>query len=262
MFLEGPLRKMPTAAGEPVRYWLPLGEDRVELTALLGQPLRLRFLGRITCIACGRNTKKSFAQGHCFPCMRKLPQTDSCMVRPETCHFAKGTCRDEAWGREHCFQPHTVYLANSSGLKVGITRGEDPVTRWIDQGASQGLAIRQVEDRLEAGRVEVTLKDHVHDKTNWRAMLRGEPEPVDLRAARDQLLAEADIPGTPLPAAEVTHLRYPVLRYPDKVRSHNFERDETLAGVLHGIKGQYLMVGERVLNVRNWAGHHVELALE
>lgn len=247
---------LPTPS-EPIQYELKVGDAQVPLNALLGQEIGLTFLDKITCIECGRITNKSFAQGHCFPCMRKLPQTDTCMVRPETCHLAAGTCRDEAWGREHCDRPHTVYLANSSGLKVGITRGLDPIPRWIDQGAYQGLAIRTVENRLESGRLEVMLKEHVNDKTNWRAMLRGDPEAVDLPAARERLLSDG-LPGIPVSQAEVVTLTYPVNQYPDKVRSHNFTKVAKLEGTLHGIKGQYLMVGEHVINVRSNAGYHVQ----
>jgi len=257
---------MATTFAEPVRYELPVGEASLPLNPLLGKRLRLRFLARISCIACGRATKKSFNQGYCFPCMRSLPETDACMVRPETCHFAEGTCRDAEWGRTHCIRPHTVYLANSSGLKVGITRGEDPRGRWIDQGARQGLGIRLVDDRLQAGLVEVALKGYVNDRTNWRAMLKGEPEAVDLPAARERLLEQfaAGHPGQVLSGAgleggEVVELHYPVLAYPQKIRSHNFDKEPLLEGVLQGIKGQYLIVDQTVINVRKFAGYHVAL---
>ncbi len=223
MTITGSIRKMRSTLASPVSYELPVGDEAVPMNERLGQTLRLEFQGAISCVACGRSIKKSFSQGYCYPCFRDLPETDGCIVKPETCHFAKGTCRDASWGETHCMRPHTVYLANSSGLKVGITRGLDPTSRWIDQGASAGLAIRQVATRLESGLVEIALKEFVSDKTDWRRMLRGAPDPLDLPAQRDLLLGrfEEEHPGEsllgiPFPEAQPLAIEYPVLEYPEK----------------------------------------------
>src|SRR5690606_38712899 len=99
-----------------------------------------------------------------------------------------GTCREPLWAELNCHQPHVVYLANSSGLKVGITRGTQVPTRWVDQGAVQALPIIGVQTRLQSGLVETLLKQHVADRTNWRAMLKGGIAEIDLPAERDRLL--------------------------------------------------------------------------
>ena len=130
--VSGHLRKMVTQLDEPVRYQLPLDDERIDLNALLGMPIRLACTGEIHCQHCGRKTRKSFNQGFCYPCFTRLPQCDTCIVKPEKCHFHEGTCRDPSWGERHCFRSHVVYLANSSGLKVGITRGAQVPTRWMD----------------------------------------------------------------------------------------------------------------------------------
>lgn len=266
MTLTGSIRKMQTRLAAPVSYTLPLGDATLPMNDRLGEPIRIRFTGEISCIACGRAIKRTFVGGYCFPCSRSHPAADNCMVRPETCHFALGTCRDPAWGEAQCMQPHTVYLANASSLKVGITRGIEPIGRWIDQGASQGLAIWRVANRLESGRVEVALKQYVGDRTNWRRMLKGPPEPVALAERRDEILArhavehpEQPLSGEALPAAEAVSIVYPVLSYPEKVRAHDFGKEPLLEGTLVGVKGQYLILDTAVLNVRKFAGYHLEV---
>jgi len=267
MILSGPIRKLDTRFDNPVSYALPVGTEIVPMNERIGRALRLEFSGAISCVACGRSIKKSFAQGYCFPCFRSLPETDGCIVRPETCHFAKGTCRDPAWGELNCMRPHTVYLANSSGVKIGITRGLDPIGRWIDQGAAEGIAIRTAASRLESGLIEVALKNYVSDKTDWRKMLRGVPEPVDLAQERDRLVnrfreehPEEPLPGQPLPSAQQLTITYPVLTYPQKILSHNFDKKAVLEGTLLGIKGQYLIFDTAVVNLRTYAGYHLTLA--
>ena len=273
MSVTGNLRKMAAEPGEPVQYTLRLvsGDDEqgIALNPLIGQKVQLRHTGAIHCIACGRKTKKSFQQGYCFPCMRSLAECDGCIVRPETCHFDEGTCRDEHWAQGHCFQSHYVYLANSSGVKVGITRGNQIPTRWIDQGASQALPIFKVANRYQSGLLEVILKQHVSDRTDWRRMLKGQAEPVDLAARRDELLSvcseeisalaqrfEGDIEA--LADESVVEIDFPVERYPDKVKSFNFDKAAEVEGVLQGIKGQYLILDEGVINLRKFGGYEVE----
>ena len=187
--VEGTLRKMRTRAGPCVEYVLPVGDVLIDLNLLLGQTVRLDFGGRIFCVACGRQTNRSFNRGYCYPCFQGLAQCDLCIVKPELCHYDRGTCREPAWGETHCMQPHYVYLANSSGVKVGITRRTQIPTRWMDQGATQALLIAYVPSRHRAGLVEVLLKRHVSDRTDWRRMLKGVPEPADLVARRAALFA-------------------------------------------------------------------------
>ena len=53
-------------------------------------------------------------------------------------------------------------------------------TRWIDQGATQALPILRVATRQQSGFVEDLLRSQVADKTNWRALLKGDAEVLDL----------------------------------------------------------------------------------
>lgn len=267
--ITGNLRKMHVELSTPVAYAIALGDECLSLNEALGTGIRLEFEGEIHCTACGRKTAKSFNQGYCFPCSQRLAQCDICIVRPEKCHYAEGTCREPAWGDAHCNQPHHVYLANSSGLKVGITRETQVPTRWIDQGASQALSVFRVRSRYQSGRLEVLLKRHVADRSDWRRMLKGEPEPVDLPARRDSLLAECRdelaLLRQELGAGAMTDfeggtpvsLQYPVLAYPSKVRSLSFDKTPRIEGVLQGIKGQYLILDGGVLNIRKFAGYRV-----
>ena len=153
--MQGTLRKLKSSLTEPVQYHLPVGDNLVDLNALIGKELTLTFSGTILCSNCGKKTKKSYSQGHCFVCMRKLASCDMCIMKPETCHYDKGTCREPQWGEENCMIPHYVYLANTSGLKVGITRHTQIPTRWVDQGATQALPIFKVQTRLQSGLVEL-----------------------------------------------------------------------------------------------------------
>lgn len=265
----GNLRKMRTELTTPVNYSLVLNEDAVSLNPVIGQELQLTFTGTINCIHCGRNTKKSFNQGYCYPCFTRLAQCDSCIVKPEKCHYGQGTCREPEWGEANCFQPHYVYLANSSGLKVGITRHNQIPTRWIDQGAVAALPVMRVTSRQISGLMEVAFKDYVADKTSWQKMLKGVIEPVDMAARRDELLEQirpamgelrerfgADALEL-LPDAEVVEIEYPVLTYPVKVKSFNFDKDPVVQGTLQGIKGQYLIFDNGVINLRKFGGYEV-----
>ncbi|WP_183385098.1 DUF2797 domain-containing protein [Halomonas stenophila] len=266
--LQGCLTKMAVEPGSPARYTLRAGEARLDLNARLGQSLRLTWTGAIACTHCGRATRKSFGQGHCYPCFKTLAQCDTCIMKPELCHFFQGTCREPDWGERHCFQPHVVYLANASGLKVGITRATQVPTRWLDQGAVQALPILEVDSRQQSGFVEVLFKEQVSDRTNWRAMLKGEAEALDLAAERDRLL-DALAGGLAnlrerfgddairLLDAPPRAFEYPVLEHPRKVVSHNFDKSPEVAGTLLGIKGQYLILDSGVINLRKFTGYEV-----
>lgn len=267
----GTVSKLKSELQAPVQYGLPLGDGVLALNPLLDQSLQLRYTGRIFCVHCGRKTNKSFDQGYCFPCFRSLAQCDTCIVKPEQCHFDKGTCREPDWAQQFCFRSHTVYLANSSGVKVGITRDNQVPTRWIDQGAIQALPIFNVGTRYHSGLVEITLGKYVADKTQWQAMLKNQVVELDLKAERDRLLEKcrleldmlADSLGadaiTPLDA-EVVNIEYPVLQYPTKVSSFNLDKNPVIEGKLLGIKGQYLIFDSGVINMRKYSGYEIEAA--
>ena len=268
MKILGHLQKMQSRLESPVAYFLPLDDHLEAMNQHIGNTIQLRATGNIHCIACGRKTNKSYSQGHCFPCMKSLPQCDMCIMKPETCHYDQGTCRDAAWGEAHCMQPHHVYLANSSGIKVGISR--QLPSRWIDQGASEALAIMQVSHRRLSGLVEMIIKKHVSDRTDWRKMLKGSPDSIDLASRRDELLAACadelaelksefgDEALLTLDESLSAVIEYPVNEYPSKVSSLNFDKTPDIEGTLLGIKGQYLILDSGVLNIRKFSGYEVE----
>lgn len=267
---RGSLSKMAVSLADPVvQYSFRLGDTLVPVNPLIGKPLRLQYLGAIHCSHCGKRTKSSYSQGYCYPCMTKLAQCDMCIMAPERCHYDAGTCRDPSWGEQFCMTDHVVYLANSSGIKVGITRATQLPTRWLDQGASQALPILRVATRQQSGLVEDLLRSQVPDRTNWRALLKGDAELLDLPALRDQVL-EACAEGLgqlqarfglqaiqPLADAEVVHMTYPVQAYPTKVVSFNLDKNPIVEGTLLGIKGQYLIFDTGVINIRKYTAYQL-----
>lgn len=267
----GSLQKLEailTTEGD-VQYTLPIGEQRVELNAAIGKTLSLHFTGKITCKNCQKPTKKSYSQGFCYVCMKKLAQCDMCIMKPETCHYHLGTCREPEWGETFCMSPHYVYLSNTSGVKVGITRESQIPTRWIDQGATQALPLFKVKSRIVSGLVEVALAQYIADKTNWRAMLKGEPENIDLQAIANELCTKItptldDIElnygedAVTLLSEPVVNLRFPVSEYLSKISSFNFDKTPTVSGVLKGIKGQYLIFEHGVINMRKFGSYIIQ----
>jgi len=259
-----------------LNYFLPLGEQELPLNQFIGKYLKLELVGGITCQHCGRRTNKSFSQGYCFPCMRKLAQCDMCIMKPETCHYHLGTCREPEWGEKNCFVPHYVYLSNTSGLKVGITRHTQIPTRWIDQGATQGCIIYKVSTRQQSGLVEVAFKDLIADKTNWRTMLKENQPDRDLlkeaKALKQKIKSNLqgiissfssdaiiDISGAN-PSEDIVAIRYPVLEFPEKIKSHNLDKNPLVEGTLLGIKGQYLIFDTGVINIRKFTSYDVAVS--
>lgn len=260
-----------------VQYQLPLaslagdnGKQSIALNPLIGKTITLNFTGNIACKHCGKATKKSYSQGYCYPCMSKLAQCDMCIMKPETCHFHLGTCREPEWGEKNCMVDHYVYLANSSGLKVGITRHTQLPTRWIDQGACQALPIFKVSTRLQSGLVETALAEFISDKTNWRAMLKGEPEPINLKEKADELIPEISLRLSKLRLEfgsdavkeldeSVQEIHYPISQYLSKISSFNFDKTPNVSGILLGIKGQYLIFDKGVINIRKFSSYQISI---
>jgi len=266
MTYQGNIRKMVTELvdGKAI-YQLPMGDQLVGMNELLGQKLKLEFKGQINCIHSGEIIKKSYGQGYSYKSFIKLAQCDTCIIKPELCHFHKGTCREPEWGEKNCFIPHYVYLAVSSHVKVGITRHTQIPTRWIDQGASYALPILRVDDRKTSGEIEIEIAKSFSDKTNWRKMLMNEVADEDLESLREQVYDEfADI-FDDFNAEDVedgiTHIEFPVLEYPTKVKSLGFDKNPVIEGTLMGIKGQYLIFDNGVVNMRKHAGYHLDLTL-
>ena len=281
----GHLRKMQVRyenSSKPVEYFLNLTDENgqvseenknISINSLLGKSLTLTYKQEIHCVACGRKTKKSFNQGHCYPCLTRLASCDQCIMSPEKCHYDQGTCREPQWGQDNCMSDHYVYLANSTGLKVGITRANQIPIRWIDQGAIQALPIYRVSQRRYSGLIEVIYKTLVSDRTQWQRMLKGQVEVMDLMTQQQQLaellsdamnelkeqLPEGSIEA--LTAASMTEFMYPVTEYPTKIKSFNFDKQAIVEGCLMGIKGQYLIFDSGVINVRKFSGYHIDLKI-
>ncbi len=193
--------------------------------------------------------------------MIKLPQCDTCQMRPETCSYFKDKCRDPKWGEDNCMIDHTVYLANSSGIKIGITRKYQQIHRWMDQGAVSAIPVFTVKKRLDAGLLEVQLKEKFADKTNWRKMLKGEIEEIDLNAEKEKLLKDfsSDV-DFEVSEDSNYNFEFPVDQYPEKIVSLNFDKEKIVEGVLKGIKGQYLIFEHGVINIRKFSSYQVRFS--
>lgn len=260
---QGILLKMQTELRDEVNYILSLGTDSIEMNELIGKSISLKFMDAIHCIRCGRITRKSFAQGYCYPCFTTAPETSECVLRPELCLAHEGISRDMQWSEQHCLQDHFVYLALSSGLKVGVTRSSQIPTRWIDQGAWKAIRLARTPNRHLAGRIEVALKAHMSDKTNWRHMLTNKlAEDIDLVKEKEKAASylDSELSQYVIPDNQVTEINYPVQQYPEKVKSIGFDRTKFIESVLSGIKGQYLLFKDgAVLNIRKHSGYLVAM---
>jgi len=271
---SGRLAKMHVEQGDTVSYRLDLGGESIALSKYLGKRLKLVHHEQIKCCHCQRVTKKSFSQGYCYPCFQKLARCDRCIMSPELCHYSAGTCREPEWGEQFCMQPHIVYLANSSGIKVGITRQTQVPTRWIDQGAIQALPIVSVSSRLLSGLVEDLFRQWLPDRTNWRKMLKHDVEVMDMVAERDRLSALAKDGLAKLreqhPNERIDWLvegkqwafEYPSLKWPEKAKTYNLDKTPEVEDTLIAIKGQYLIFESACLNVRKYTSYEVSLFAE
>jgi len=258
----GNIRKMKAFQEKVVQYFLPLGTEKIDMNELLGTQFQMEYLGHIHCIKCGRETRKSFSQGFCYPCFTTAPETEECVLRPELCRAHEGLARDMEYARNHCLTDQVVYLSLTSGVKVGVTRNTQIPTRWIDQGAIRAVEFARTPNRYTAGLLEVAMKEHIADKTNWRLMLSGsDPGVSDLIREKQRLLSlvPADLVSYLQKDTQVVELEYPVLQYPEKIKSLNFDKDPVVSGKLMGIKGQYLILDQnRVINMRKFGGYQVQ----
>ena len=262
--ISGQLRKMTHKKDTPIQYFLNLGEKSYPLTFKVGQTLTMRYTGKITCIECGRSIKKTYSEGYCFPCTRDLPENDICSVRPEKCQHAKGNEADRAFYEKYCNIDHYVYLSQTSGVKVGITRHYNIPSRWIDQGAMKALIIAKVPRRILSGQIEIVLAKKISDKTNWRKMLLGQIEDVDFSFMRNEMIEciPKDLKQYALYKEKVQSFSYPVESVPGKISSHNLDKESEFSEKLTGIKGQYLIFEDRVINLKKYSGYHIEFLFE
>ena len=259
MLYEGVLKKMRTEIGNPIQYFLVFENDFINMNQALDRELQIDFI-KFQCLNCGED-KPIYRQGFCKSCFFETPLAGDWIMKPElsTAHLDKED-RDLEFEKKMQLQPHIVYLANSSNIKVGVTRKSQVPTRWRDQGAHEAIEIVEVPNRYLAGITEVALKEHVSDKTSWQKMLKNDIEDVDLVEWRNKL--KDSIPEEAmdyyLNDREETNLEFPVLRYPDKVKSLNLDKTPSYKGTLKGIKGQYLIFEDNtVFNVRGSEGYYV-----
>ncbi len=260
MQITGNIEKMETQLSGEVLYWLPLDDERVLLNEYIGEIINLTYENQINCIICGRLTAKSFAQGLCFQCFSRSPENAECIIRPELCKGHLGEGRDPNWELEHHVKPHYVYLAASSDVKVGVTRDTQIPTRWIDQGADSAVILAKVPNRYLAGVIEVIMKDHLTDKTDWRKMLRGEKTIRDLLEIKGNLrqFLIGELEQYFEEENNITTINYPIVSLPQKISSVTFDKVPQIGGVLHGIKGQYLIFEDNtVINMRAHSGYRI-----
>lgn len=256
------LAKMRVAHETPIRYFI----ESHCVNDWINKKISLHFSGEIFCLQCNRKISKTFQQAYCYPCFQRVLECNNCMIHPERCLVEAGKCSSTDWAHVQCHQPHIVYLANASGAKVGITRESNMPTRWIDQGAIQALPIFKTSNRYQAGLLEVALKAHVADKTNWRVMLQGAAPALDLLSLKKTicLAAKKEIDNiqkkysdviTILENETVRTFEYPVKNFPEKITALSFDKTPDISGKLLGIKGQYLILDVGVLNIRKFGGY-------
>lgn len=262
MKVTGIIDKMPTLNINPVQYFLTLGNEKILVNDFLDKTISLRFTGRIICTVCGKKTNKSFGEGFCYNCFMNSPENAECIIRPELCRAHLNEGRDVEWEIRNHMQPHFVYMAITADVKVGVTRDSQIPTRWIDQGAAAATIIAQTPYRQLAGAIEVTLKEFFSDKTHWTKMLSNAPSTKSIIEERDRAISllPDELKQYTIKDSEIVSIQYPVLKWPDKVKSIGFEKEALIHKKLTGIRGQYLMFDDNtVLNVRKHSGFEIEL---
>ena len=256
---QGVLTKMQTEFADPINYFLVFKDDFIHVNQLLDKKIKMTYVGD-ECLNC-HLSRPIYRQGFCRTCFFEVPQAADWIMRPELSKAHLGEeDRDLAYEKKVQLQPHIVYLANSSNVKVGVTRKSQVPTRWIDQGAHEAIEIVEVPNRYLAGITEVALKEHVSDKTRWQKMLKNDIEDLDLTEWRSRLkpYIPDEVAAYFIEDRKETHLEFPVLQYPEKVKSLNLEKTPSFEGVLKGIKGQYLIFEDQtVFNVRGHEGYYV-----
>lgn len=264
MIYEGVLSKMQTEIGEPIQYYLVFANSFLNVNQLLGKRIEISFIG-YQCLNCSKS-KKIFRQGFCYDCFMSSPSVGDWIMKPElsTAHLEIED-RDLEYEKKIQLQPHIVYLALSSEIKVGVTRKSQVPTRWIDQGAVAAVPIVEVPNRFLAGIAEVALKNHFADKTAWQKMLKNDIKKADLLA--EQIKSFEWLPDLVKPYfvkhPQVLELHYPVMQYPTKLQSLSLDKSPNFSGVVAGIKGQYLLFEDgTVFNVRNNEGYVVRIVLK
>ncbi len=263
MQYKGVLKKMQTELDEKVLYYMLLDDSFIAVNQLINKTITINFEG-YECLKCGLN-KRIFRQGFCNSCFYETPLAGDWIMHPELSKAHLGEeDRDLVYEQKVQLQPHIVYLANSSNVKVGVTRRQQVPTRWIDQGAHEAIEIVEVPNRYLAGITEVALKEHVADKTNWRTMLKNEIKDENLIEWREKLKSfiPEEVMEYYIENNSETNIDFPVEKYPTKPKSLNLVKTPSYTGKLVGIKGQYLIFeDDTVFNVRSNEGIVVSIQI-
>lgn len=263
MLITGLLTKMITEYDTPIQYFLNFESEFIAVNQLIGQNIKITF-NHYQCLHCGKE-KEIFAMGFCKNCYFTYAGAGESILKPELSKAHLGIAdRDLDFEMKLQLQPHIVYLANSGGIKVGITRKTQIPTRWIDQGAEEIIKLAEVENRYQSGLIEVAVKQHISDKTNYRKMLSGPTQKVDLIEIKNQIetFVPQEMKNFILQDNSITKIQYPIVHYPTKINSINLKKHPAFEGKLTGIKGQYLLFENNlVFNVRNHEGFVVDIEI-
>ncbi len=246
-------------------YILELSTEKLNMEDQIGKTVRFKYLNRISCINCGRDTKKSYGQGFCYPCFLSVPQTEECVFHPELCRAHEGQARDMEYAKENCLIDQYAYFALSGGLKVGVTRYHQVPIRWVDQGAVKAIKVVKTSNRYLSGLVEVELKKVFADKTNWRKMLTENDSDQNLIEKKEEALELLEKKNLQFQNTDNNEyfIQYPIISFPPKVISINLEAIPVIEGEIAGIKGQYIIfTSGEVLNIRKHSGFHVEMEID
>jgi len=260
----GSISKLSAELNNPILYKFNIGDSSFDLNNFIGKTIKIDFSGEINCIECGVKINKTFMQGFCYPCFIKSPRTSECIFKPHLCRAHEGEARDMEWSKKYCLSEQFVYLSLTSNLKVGVTRHTQIPTRWIDQGAHHAIKFAKVPNRYLAGMIELEVSNHISDRTQWRKMLQGNYESIDLIHKKNEIaeLLPNKYHQYLLSDNDVTDLIYPQLEQLDKIKSINVEKTPNISGTLTGIKGQYLVIDNLyVLNVRKYTGYSFQIEI-
>ncbi len=263
MKFKGQISKMISDIGNPIQYFLPIGEEKLMLNKYIGEIVKIDFNDEIRCINCNNRIKKTYMQGYCYPCFITLPQTEECIFKPHLCRAHLGEARNMEWAEKNCLAPTYVYLSLTSNLKVGVTRYNHIPSRWIDQGAHFAIKFAKTPNRHLAGLIELEISKYISDRTQWRKMILGQYEKLDLLQKKNDLqnYLSDELKKYLLKDEKTIELKYPVIQNLDKIKSFNIEKLKSLDKKLIGIKGQYLMFDDNhVLNIRKYTGYNFTIS--
>ena len=262
MKLCGQISKMHTSLQAPIKYKLLIGDEVLNINEIMGEKIQISYDGEIKCISCNKKIYKTYMQGYCYPCFISLPQTEECIFKPHLCRAHKGEARDMTWAKQNCLTTTYVYLSLTSNLKVGVTRKAHLPSRWIDQGAHYAIKFAKTPNRYLAGMIELELSKYISDRTNWRPMIQGKYDMINLVDKKNELssMLSNHYSQYIVKKDNLVKLQYPMIDIPEKIKSINLEKTPKVSGVITGIKGQYIIIdNERVLNIRKYTGYFINI---